>query len=289
MGRLHALAMALIVALTWRDAASADARAWPAPRQSRLRRLARASFGLQMAYVNVTHKVLVCAMPKAANEAVYMSLRRTHGLSDWRDARKTFVSYVDHHDNGLMYLRQLPLAERVAVLRDPTWRKLAVVRNPWQRARSAYLNKVAGGSRRRVESHICGQVMQSAALCDTDHVPWETYLSRMAELDMDAVETNCHVASQTSLCGLDVVDYAYARVERLASDMQAFSDCHRLGWSVPRERLGQTTRSGGSAHTFPDSDAARLARIWSSDVRTLRAIYADDANGSLVRGEAPGC
>ena len=50
-------------------------------------------------------------------------------------------------------------------------------------AAGEHLNKVAGGSRRRVESHICGQVMQSAALCDTDHVPWETYLSRMAELD----------------------------------------------------------------------------------------------------------
>ncbi|XRB07702.1 hypothetical protein NFJ02_32g82530 [Pycnococcus provasolii] len=154
-----------------------------------------------------------------------------------------YASFVQERSVGWQQPSRLDLIrEKVAAIKHDTKARtstlrLAVVRNPWQRARSAYLNKVRGGARRKVEADLCSQVMKSHELCDTNFVTWKSYLTRMAEIDMDDFNTNPHVASQTSMCGLDVVDYAYARVEHLANDMKDFSDCYGKSFAGSGRRM----------------------------------------------------
>eukprot|EP00934_Nitzschia_sp_Nitz4_P004030 Nitzschia sp. Nitz4//scaffold6_size259037//79594//80859//NITZ4_001060-RA/size259037-processed-gene-0.9-mRNA-1//1//CDS//3329556851//4020//frame0 len=66
---------------------------------------------------------------------------------------------ADPHDpgsNGLTYLHHLPRSEQQHILSSPKWTKALFIRDPMERALSAYLDKAARNNASHVMDHCCG-------------------------------------------------------------------------------------------------------------------------------------
>ena len=95
-------------------------------------------------FVIPSHRLVFCYVPKCGTSRWQTFLRWLVGVQDW--ASNPHNRDANGYIGGLMQLKHLPRAEAIQIMLDPSWTKMAVVRDPLDRLRSAYLDKIAGGN-----------------------------------------------------------------------------------------------------------------------------------------------
>lgn len=142
-----------------------------------------------------------------------------------------------------------------------TYFRFAFVRNPYSRALSCYLEKIAGQQRLR------DLRLPKLGFEPREQVGFTDFLRRVAE--QRPREMDIHWAPQHHLLSLAKVSYGFlGRFESFADDLHAVID--RLGLNAPPQLLGQPT-----SHTTHASDKVR-DYFDDESVGLVRQIYRRD-------------
>ena len=154
-----------------------------------------------------SHKLLFFNIPKNATSLFKKLFRRMMGFSDW-------FTVNPHTTNDLMYLGEYSRDEQLEMMTSPEWTRAIFVRDPLERALSAYLDKGLHGDvnledgvkGHYLKKHCCGmheeegvtQDIQNAEVCHTaPFAPYDNPLNASNfpfEAFVDQVMKGCHDA-----------------------------------------------------------------------------------------------
>ncbi|CAD7701851.1 unnamed protein product [Ostreobium quekettii] len=162
-------------------------------------------------FIDEGHQTLTCFMPKCASTVMKMMQKRQTGLDTWKDTAKgTRWQGLVHfpHDAAVGELR--------AVVDNPGWVKVAVVRDPVIRCLSGYLQKIV-------------------QLKNYGFIRWKAKRDATFEEFVDVLYSypsirrgNDHFLEQSAMCGHRAIHYNYiAHVETLHQDYKSL--LQRLG------------------------------------------------------------
>lgn len=146
-----------------------------------------------------------------------------------------------------------------------TWLRFSFVRNPYSRALSCYLEKIAG------EQWLRDKRLPALGFDPHEEVSFAEFLRRVAK--QEPPEMDIHWAPQHALLGLSRVRYDYlGRFECFASDLQRLIDV--VGLNAPREllerRTTHVTGAGGRLQEFYDTETIDLVQhIYDEDFTAL--------------------
>ena len=142
------------------------------------------------------------------------------------------------------------------------WFRFTFVRNPYSRALSCYLEKVAGLQR------LSEMRLPKLGLEADDDVSFRRFLELLAS-DKEVRDADIHWTPQTTLLSLDRVSYDYiGRFESFAPDLTRVM--HRLEIDVPTDLLGRRT-------THETGASSRILEFYDDDcVDLVRAVYRED-------------
>ncbi len=231
--------------------------------RSRAERIARAPFYVRFPYrhalplaacdargaVDVERRLFFNRVPKCANSTVAVRLveLRLRRIVPAREAKRSFARPSDLDAN------------EVAELDD--FFKFTVVRNPYARALSAYLNKIASGRKRKY--------LQRAGIEAID----PSFRDFCTYLDHGGLFENAHWAPQTSLMLLPVERFdRIGKVETLSEDLRAiFARIAPGRPATSAERSGPAATHAESklAAHYDETSAAIVARLYRSDFETF--------------------
>jgi hypothetical protein len=190
-------------------------------------------------------RVFFSRVPKAANSSVAVQLAelRLGRAPSQRDAKRSF-------------LRPSELtAQQVAEL--PGYFKFTIVRNPYTRVLSAYLNKIVGGKKLAYLGRSRGEGAPPS------------FAEFLAYLDRGGLHANAHWTPQTALMLLprERLDFV-GRVERLSED---------LHFVVTKLAPTSAAAASGPAPPRPTRAGADLARHYDAHCADwVRRLYRDD-------------
>lgn len=152
------------------------------------------------------------------------------------------------------------------VFGDPSpYFRFAFVRNPYSRALSCYLEKIAG------EQWLRDMRLPKLGFDANAEVTFAEFLRRVAQ--QDPAEMDIHWAPQHLLLSLGKVKYGFlGRFESFHQDLTAVID--HLGMAVPVGLLQQRTQHTTNASTkllsyYDDECAALVRQIYRLDFETL--------------------
>jgi hypothetical protein len=143
--------------------------------------------------------------------------------------------------------------------------RFAFVRNPYSRALSCYLEKIAG------EQWLREMRLPKLGFKPDDEVEFVEFLRRVAE--QDPADMDIHWAPQEHLLSLGKVRYGFlGRFESFRQDL--LSVIGHLGMTVPDDLLQRTTPHTTNAREkilqyYDDESTALVQRIYRLDFETL--------------------
>eukprot|EP00730_Choanoeca_flexa_P013221 TRINITY_DN5092_c0_g1_i1.p1 TRINITY_DN5092_c0_g1~~TRINITY_DN5092_c0_g1_i1.p1 ORF type:complete len:311 (+),score=25.03 TRINITY_DN5092_c0_g1_i1:56-988(+) len=103
--------------------------------------------------VDKKHKLVFCSIPKAACTIWRQLLRRLNGADDYDTTDERITHHYGGKSSGLTYLAAFSDEEANAIMTNPEYVKVAVVRNPYTRILSAWRDKFGPG-----EAHNWGKI-----------------------------------------------------------------------------------------------------------------------------------
>eukprot|EP00184_Porphyridium_aerugineum_P004682 CAMPEP_0184697552 /NCGR_PEP_ID=MMETSP0313-20130426/4491_1 /TAXON_ID=2792 /ORGANISM="Porphyridium aerugineum, Strain SAG 1380-2" /LENGTH=292 /DNA_ID=CAMNT_0027156365 /DNA_START=107 /DNA_END=985 /DNA_ORIENTATION=- len=114
-------------------------------------------------------------------------------------------------------LRSLPIDQIQKIADDPSWLKVAIVRNPFFRLASAYIEKIQS-KKMELPGYPNGKIPTFAE-----------YINIITTVE-DAKQLSDHFREQSSLCGFDYIDYNY--IIQVEHDFQQHFRCiaHKAGF-----------------------------------------------------------
>lgn len=220
--------------------------------------------------VDVTARFVYYRIPKAANSTVIWSLYRTVAGQEAQSKPVADIEAV----KAEAFARPSRLPAEAAAQAATTFRHFTVVRNPFTRLASAYLDKIAGGEpqAKRVARALG---MPPGAVHFNDFLDFLEHLN--------GLRRNAHWAPQTELVPLPPEQLTYiAYTECLDRDLPGLLQAlyprhaprvesyeHKKGYSGKRE-AGAKSRSEHYLVSLYDRGAQeRVARLYSRDFAVL--------------------
>ena len=230
-------------------------------------------------FVSRKHKLAFCVPPKNACTAFKMMLARAEGLA--------FEETMDLHRRGFLPTAdslRMSAGELEALLNDPAFTLVTVVRDPYARLVSGYLNKFGPRGDKGREMYGCAAYYptQASAYRVGRAKPCPPSFEDL--LDVLGVARpaswNEHFAPQTTLCRPDLVSYDYTFEARsVQRHMPAL--LRRLGldpaWFPPANAGGHATDAERNVCSF--LNARTLPRV--------KDLYALDLKSPLFRAYRP--
>lgn len=215
-------------------------------------------------------------VPKVACTNWKSVLRRLEGFDNWLDSRLAH----DKKAGGLHYL-ELPGPER-ALLTDPAIPKYAMVRDPYARVLSAYLNKVESrlppGSRQpgdhfdRIVLDIENFRQAKLDLKAHPAVDFEVFLLWLKD-GTSPFTRDEHWARQSAILRLGKVDYAFlGRFERMGEDAPRLMALMGADFAFPTQAdvrfQSQGTEAKLERYLTPRARAL-IGQLFAPDFRAL--------------------
>ncbi|CAE7258419.1 CHST8 [Symbiodinium natans] len=242
-------------------------------------------------FVIPSHRLVFCYVPKCGTSRWQTFLRWLVGVQDW--ASNPHNRDANGYIGGLMQLKHLPRAEAIQIMLDPSWTKMAVVRDPLDRLRSAYLDKIAGGNDPN-NTHLTK---------DLFGLPYEAFNATNFPDFVTRVEFGMHHAlehenphwqRQSRTCDLGKFLPFYQHVFFMAPDksMRAeLSDCFidAVAKTAPNPSAVRNFSFGESAKALAEhrTDAKDHATYDEQLCQKARQLYAEDYE--LFRFPQPTC
>lgn len=211
-----------------------------------------------LTHLSPKHRCVFVEVPKAGCSVVKRILQYSEVDGEGIDPEASV------HNRSLSPLKA-PLADDFDlddVFGEPSsWFRFSFVRNPYSRALSCYLEKIAG------EQWLRDKRLPALGFDPHDDVSFADFLRRVAQ--QEPPEMDIHWAPQHALLGLDRVRYGFlGRFECFHSDLQRLTGT--LGLNTPEELLHRRT-----AHVT--GAGARLAEFYDAETTDLvQQIYALD-------------
>lgn len=224
----------------------------------------------EKAYIaNHRYKFVYCPIPKVACSSFKRFAVELSDLENKQEVLnlppKLFHAYVDHNLSFFAnYLHQRETA--MALLDNPDYFKFAIVRNPWDRLTSAYLNKFvkpidieqsSSPGKQVVEEHYQGKnfpVDYSRGITFKEFI--EYLLTHKNE------EIDGHWQPQSMFINQNKFDYL-GRIETLDTDFAAIAKCigveADLGWANRSKRAEVTNNI--STEDYPSYTPAQLRQL----------------------------
>jgi hypothetical protein len=212
------------------------------------------------AHLSLRYRYIFIETPKAACSSMKLMLQRLEiGSRDWIRTGH----YL--HDRSFSPLLTPVQVESFATLRHhPSWVKFCVVRNPFTRVLSAYLDKI---KRNKPQKRMVLDVLGRPETEAYDELGFDQFLRAVASQRID--EMDCHWMPQSHLLCVDSFGYDLViRLEELKAGIE------RLG-----DLLGHNLTEYFSVHTEEATQAASKIREYFKDqglVGLVRKIYASD-------------
>lgn len=203
------------------------------------------------------HRAVFVEVPKAGCTKV-KGLLQLNEMPPGQEWERSMVHDRKRSPLGAPFRDGFDLAELMA---GPDWFRFSFVRNPYSRALSCYLEKIAG------EQYLRDMRLPKLGFEPTDDVSFVDFLRRVAE--QQPRQMDAHWAPQAHLLSPRRVDYDFfGRFEYFQADVSRIAE--RLGLDVPEGYMEIRT-----AHTT--NAGSRLAEYYDdTSVRLVREIYRDD-------------
>jgi hypothetical protein len=232
-------------------------------------------------YVVPELRLIVCPISKVSSTMMSRLVLCLGGEARWREH-----PYSPHNARTLtqnLTLSRWPLATAASWMRDPSWVRVVVVRDPVERLLSAFRDKIARPSAldSRLVRELAGQLKLPPA--DLQALPFASFVERLQSV-LHHERVDYHIAPQVNNCGLRQWAGAYDHVLRLDG---GFTDVMRhLAESVPRLRAlhDLSFERAFTAKFHPTNSSGREVRGSCADA-LARALYAEDV--ALYAGATP--
>jgi hypothetical protein len=229
------------------------------------------------------YKLIFFTQAKVASTVFKQLLRRMMHVEDWMMHKEPHIPH-NPAKNGLTYLYQLPPDKALHVMTAPDWTRAIFVRDPKERALSAYLDKAARKNGSYVHRHCCySDKNQTCA----------KKASRSFKDFIEVVSTSCccdpHWKSQSKR--IDAPFWKYinfvGRFESLGEDTKLFLehlDASELGVSGWGTHGNESIFAEGTGTRHQTSARAKLRRYYeeSNIAAMVEDFYASDYAHSLL-------
>jgi hypothetical protein len=215
-----------------------------------------------LTHISRRHGCVFVEVPKAGCSVVKRVLQYSE------TGGEAFDPDASVHDRSLSPLAQpvkggFDLAE---IFGSPSpYFRFSFVRNPYTRALSCYLEKIAG------EQWLRDKRLPELGFAPDEDVSFVDFLRRVAEQEPAAMDI--HWAPQHALLSMGRVEYGFlGRFENFQKDLQRVID--HLGLDVPSDllttRTTHVTGAGGRLHDYYDDESRRLVQqIYRKDFERL--------------------
>ncbi len=225
----------------------------------------------EKAYIaNHQYNFVYCPVPKVACSSFKRFAVELSDLNNKQEVLnlppKLFHAYVDHNLSffaNYLHRRQ----EAMALLENPCYFKFAIVRNPWDRLTSAYLNKFvkpidieqsSSPGKQVVEKHYRSQNLPVDYARGITFKEFIEYLLAHKNLEIDG-----HWQPQSMFINQNQFDYL-GRIETLDTDFKAIAK--RIGietnldWAN-RSQRAKVTENSASKEKYADFTPAQLRQL----------------------------
>ncbi|KAA8494812.1 Carbohydrate sulfotransferase 11 [Porphyridium purpureum] len=223
-------------------------------------------------------RIVMCSIPKNAcsrlralavrlmSESQRMEQGAENGQVIYKNPTPKEIKYFIENSLNKQILQELRLLkprERQSIINDPSWFKVAVVRNPYTRVLSAYLEKILQG-----KFHF----QNAKDVKSIDDWTFEKYVEALITYPN---VLNEHFREQATMCAFRYIEYdVIAKIETLRHDLECIGNVSGFGHAV-RSGWARNLKSGDSAFDFTTGHESK-ARTKMTDYYTpelQRKIY----------------
>tara|TARA_R110002049_G_scaffold124997_18_gene280571 strand:- start:4482 stop:5549 length:1068 start_codon:yes stop_codon:yes gene_type:complete len=206
--------------------------------------------------VSKTHRFVYCPIPKVACTSIKYLMLELDNIQPDEKINREFHQLV----HSKYSLSQYDKKERSDILRDGDYTKFVVVRNPWDRLVSAFVDKFVRPSTledfaESLVNEVCAkkQAVKEPSLCFREFVEYVTS-KKPAELDTHWRPQYCFVGNLS----YDVV----AKFERMPEDFKEIGV--RIGADIQLPEKNRVHKKGGVA------SSECISTLWELDMAQLK-------------------
>jgi hypothetical protein len=215
--------------------------------------------------ISKNHKFIYFRIPKAANSSVITTLHfASNGKSiesNLESIKKLNHKKVNQLKNSYIRPTDIPLNKLNTIIKD--YFKFSVVRNPYHRLLSVYLDKIN-------KSNFLKKNVTSFLQCDfSDFVSLENFISY---LEYGGVNDNAHWARQTEIIFIPIEELDFiGRVENLKEDMRFITKkIFGTEFNLYSFRPHRTDAISKQNKLMTDNLKERIYKIYEKDFQLLR-------------------
>jgi len=223
--------------------------------------------------VSEKNKMLYCPVPKAGNSNWKVLIRKHEGFSNY----KLLDVANNKNINGLTYLSQLAPERVDEIMRDPSWFRFSIVRDPYKRHLSCYLNKFQNKAKVSQEYQNFYKQLIHYRFTPEEIVAAEKPTFREFTqhiLKKHPQYLNEHWAHQYYICGFGMVPFDFiGKLENIVNDSAVAFEA--LGWhgeSFPSQAQIGFHSSGTSSKTAEYYDDAIYDAVSQKFARDLEIL-----------------
>mmetsp|Transcript_22864 Transcript_22864/g.71009 ORF Transcript_22864/g.71009 Transcript_22864/m.71009 type:complete len:330 (-) Transcript_22864:142-1131(-) len=152
-------------------------------------------------FVVEKHKLVFCKIAKNGSSGWLRLLRRLDGFEDWELNPYLMELREQGRVGGLKQLKHYGRKEAAMIMTDPTWTKVALVREPLERLLSAYLDKISGMQDAPEQLKLYSSELFGWPPGALKDMPFSEFVDRIAIADLEN-NLDDHWAKQHQECGL---------------------------------------------------------------------------------------